>query len=1662
MIRTKPPTVDAKRQTELLEELRRRAESWLPEWRLDRSRSDFGTTILKIAARLSSEVTQRLDKVPNKNHRAFLDWLGVRGSSTRAARMPVVFNLTQQTLDASLAPARSRLQGLTGDKPVSFETEQTISVQPGRLSAIVATDTNVDGLYFPTPSLLNQPPPQGAPSAWISKGDAPVGAMSLQLDPPLGLMPHELLLIGGKEYGIIEVKNDIVTLDRPLEASIDSIDGVPAKTKVRSVMTFEPFTSAVQSSQEHLLYLGETDLLNLDKVATIDVLGAELLPADTEWSYWGKQDSDPNLQWWPLKATPMIGGVSLAKEKKGAIETLKIGNYESRWIRASRRRLSGSSILLSRIQLRINCKSQTPQVRTSSVATLKRPSLALDGLANTTPLVLDRTFLPLGREPRLFDAFYLGSPEAFSKPNAKVTIAVDIEDATLGLLGKAQTGQQSFLVFGVGRDGLLHRIEVNPSQPDQKPLIVFKKALALGDVDETSSSTVKKDIGALKINQSGRPAICRIGARTLVGVSAQNKVWIWIEHDNSIESQWVYLGIPRTGSEAHVTNIVLLQESDDVVFVVALQDGDLFQSSLALSGAATSPWKILPRPIHSVSTNQTALVLLTSICHSTSAFSTPQAKDGYIAVDQSGTVFRYLLSQEPQALTERGAIDSTVSPAAIATDVGLFVVAKQKGASKLIALNTNGEADWADLPGIFVGGGFDFVPARSTKSTEPMVMFSLRGQHAVSRLAWWRPFENGFVVTGEALTGSEYLRDSPVLLDHDAIAPGQSSTVFWTTFDATTQQTKSIERERFADALLLPANSDVQQARHVFVQVRPDAPDSEIRRIETLLSDLVPHFLVAIPKTPFSRLLDQDEYILFAATGEGLSGTRRPKRTLELAVGDTSKNVGDRLVLEAEGDVRALTITALSEPSSPSTTKRVTLDGDLPGKTNQTITYWASSAPTTVSAQARIALNPQQSTSLMLGAKELEVFFPAAIPSRMRTIGMTSDLIVFDSRWTKPPEGDSVAYALGAPHAGLTATRHDITGNPKLSWEYWDGAAWWTLPDVEDTTSNLRVSGEISFYAPNNIKPTDVAGKTTHWIRSRLVEGDYGKETVRVRSITTKDPNDDSKEETTQVVERSNDSIRPPRIYGIDVTFEVCCPAFPAHVLTQDNGSLIAQSDANRTSSASVEAFVPLSVAEGRRSNNGAIDRALYLGFDQAIRGEPIKILAVVDEAPGLIPSAELVLETLRGTQFEETPLEDKTQGLSQSGVFTFTLDQSPTQSELFGATQYWLRLRPRLLNTKWAPKIRGLFLNAVWAEAAETQEAEIVGSSDGSPKQHFKLARPPVISKSLRLYVRELITEEEISALTLTDSAAVLNDLHGLLGPWVRWGGVIDPEDYGPFDRVYSLDHEDGTIRFGDGVHGRIPTAGSNTIVASVYRRGGGAAANLVRPWSQLNLVTPVEGVEAVANPLGAAGGSDPEDAAATLRFGPSKLRHRGRALTGSDLEQLALEYSPTVAQASFVDSHRNSRLVVVVRGDDPTPSREFRRELQRHLFDHSSPNLARSGTFEVVGPTLVPFQIEIFALSDELDNAGEVAKQIRTRIRTLFDPALGGPDGYGWQLGASPSEQDVASAIVDVPHLDSIGKVVFSPIGSVGVLSKLRRDQLAYLVPDGIQVKFVTEETL
>ena len=213
---------------------------------------------------------------------------------------------------------------------------------------------------------------------------------------------------------------------------------------------------------------------------------------------------------------------------------------------------------------------------------------------------------------------------------------------------------------------------------------------------------------------------------------------------------------------------------------------------------------------------------------------------------------------------------------------------------------------------------------------------------------------------------------------------------------------------------------------------------------------------------------------------------------------------------------------------------------------------------------------------------------------------------------------------------------------------------------------------------------------------------------------------------------------------------------------------------------------------------------------------------------------------------------------------------------------------------------------------------------------------------------------------------------------------------------------------------------------------------ANTVGPRAELSLVSPVESVEAVIAADQAAGGAPPESDDRVLRFGFARLRHRRRAVTARDLEDLALGSSPDVVQARCLIKGDRVRLVVVMRGRDPQPNAAQIRELRRLLLDAAPPSLAALSALRIEGPAVRRLRVELDLRVARLDHAGAVSQEVKKRLTGLFDlelewspemtinPTTAGPtDAAGVslftalreQLGLAlePTEGDVEVLVID-----------------------------------------------
>jgi predicted phage baseplate assembly protein len=252
-------------------------------------------------------------------------------------------------------------------------------------------------------------------------------------------------------------------------------------------------------------------------------------------------------------------------------------------------------------------------------------------------------------------------------------------------------------------------------------------------------------------------------------------------------------------------------------------------------------------------------------------------------------------------------------------------------------------------------------------------------------------------------------------------------------------------------------------------------------------------------------------------------------------------------------------------------------------------------------------------------------------------------------------------------------------------------------------------------------------------------------------------------------------------------------------------------------------------------------------------------------------------------------------------------------------------------------------------------------------------------------------------------------------------------------------MDREKDEVLFGDGLSGLIPPVLPGNIRLTRYRSGGGIAGN--QPAQAIKqLVTAVPYIQKVVNWTAADGGSDPESMPETLERGPRLLRHRGRAVTAEDFEDLAQLASREVARARCIPqldlgTNPNAErrkpgsisVVVVPRSDDPKPVPNS--DLLDRVYSFLESRCLATTELVVVGPDYVRVDVDVEIVVDRLDNASDVERKVTQAIKSYLHPVNGGPNNTGWDFGRLPQRFDLyvlIERIAGVSHIRNLRMTV------------------------------------
>ncbi len=295
----------------------------------------------------------------------------------------------------------------------------------------------------------------------------------------------------------------------------------------------------------------------------------------------------------------------------------------------------------------------------------------------------------------------------------------------------------------------------------------------------------------------------------------------------------------------------------------------------------------------------------------------------------------------------------------------------------------------------------------------------------------------------------------------------------------------------------------------------------------------------------------------------------------------------------------------------------------------------------------------------------------------------------------------------------------------------------------------------------------------------------------------------------------------------------------------------------------------------------------------------------------------------------------------------------------------------------------------------------QVLGSGDGrTPHRRLELRNPPLSHR-----------RGGTSAAGAAPQLTVRVD-------GVRWHEVAGFDEAGPTDLVYRLEHREGPdesaplvteVVFGDHLHGAIPAAGVENIVAE-FRSGIGEPGALAAGQLALPVRRPL-GIRDVVNPSDTVDWGPPESLEEARVNAPQRIRTLDRVVSVPDFRDLAHTYAGTGQTAAhLVWDGRLSTVVVSVRATAGTePSAALLSALGATIDARRDPRMP----FRVLPAERAGFGIEVVVATDPDHRREDVLAAVRASLTARHGAAV-------QDLGIPVTAAQVLVAITGVPGVD------------------------------------------
>lgn len=439
---------------------------------------------------------------------------------------------------------------------------------------------------------------------------------------------------------------------------------------------------------------------------------------------------------------------------------------------------------------------------------------------------------------------------------------------------------------------------------------------------------------------------------------------------------------------------------------------------------------------------------------------------------------------------------------------------------------------------------------------------------------------------------------------------------------------------------------------------------------------------------------------------------------------------------------------------------------------------------------------------------------------------------------------------------------------------------------------------------------------------------------------------------------------------------------------------------------------------------------AMYFRFDRSPNAMPLSIY--FDVAGRVKLTDKLNFEAWNGSRFEPVNCVDLTRNLLHPGTMLLRLPGPLAEGTMFGVTGYWLRLsRSSYLAPAYGvPQISGMDLNVVDADARQAGMEEVFSAGVYEANLRLELFRTPVLDTAVWVDETAGLSVQQAQRLEeeLPGQVRVERDNRVLAHCWVLWKRTPSLALCGGDERCYELDPYEGTVSFGDGIHGKVVPEGLDNIVVR-YACGGGSRGN--RPAGSVHApVGALPRISEVVNITSMSGGTDrlsPERADAVAG---KRLRNRDRAAGARDFEEIVALKFPEARhvkcftardeKAEYAPGH----VCVVVEGGDLDGKRAAD-DLCQRVFEELSARcdcvMTAENRLHVVGSTAITVSSTVIAEVEDINRAVAAQYEITRRLEELINVSWRERD-----IGSQIRIDEVWQTVRDTPNVRSVRNIL------------------------------------